>query len=167
VKGIPEGLYMLIRERNMLELFKACMHQEFRWKKPADCPENLLLYCLKEGDFRDISKSVSCGQDIAGDGVFSIGMIAQFNDLLNNNGAWFYKRLFWETGMIGHLLYLEAEAIGISATGIGCFFDDSVHEILGFSDTKFQSLYHFTIGGAVVDNRLTTLPAYERGFSFT
>ena len=120
-----------------------------------------MLYCLKEGDFINDSKSVSCTQDIAGDGVFSLGMIAQFDESLNNNGAWFYKRLFWETGMIGQLLYLEAEAIGISSTGIGCFFDDPVHDIFGFMDTKFQSLYHFTIGGAVIDDRLTTLPAHE------
>ncbi|MEK7199766.1 MAG: SagB/ThcOx family dehydrogenase [Bacteroidota bacterium] len=161
VKEIPQGLYMLIREKNLLEVFKACTHQDFEWKKPATCPATLMLYCLREWDFIDISKSVSCTQDIAGDGAFSLGMIAQFDDSLNSHGAWFYKRLFWETGMVGQLLYLEAEAIGISATGIGCFFDDPVHEILGFRDTRFQSLYHFTIGGAVIDNRLTTLPAHE------
>jgi len=161
VKEIPQGLYMLIREKDMLKVFKECMHQDFQWKKPPGCPETLMLYCLKEGDFINESKSVSCTQDIAGDGVFSLGMIAQFDESLNNNGAWFYKRLFWETGMIGQLLYLEAEAIGISSTGIGCFFDDPVHDIFGFMDTKFQSLYHFTIGEAVIDDRLTTLPAHE------
>ena len=145
----------------MLEVFKASMRQDFQWKKPAQCPEALMLYCLKEGDFREISKSVSCSQHIAGDGAFSLGMIAQFDAPLKGNGAWFYKRLFWETGMIGQLLYLEAEAIGISATGIGCFFDDSVHELLGLKDSGFQSLYHFTVGKGLVDNRLTTLPAYE------
>ena len=162
VIGVPEGLYMFIRDARMLELLKTCMRQDFKWTKPAGCPLELMLYCLNEGDFRDIARSVSCSQDIAGDGVFSLGMIAQFDAPLNSNGAWFYKRLLWEAGMIGQLLYLEAEAIGISGTGIGCFFDDSVHEILGFSDTKFQSLYHFTVGGALVDDRLTTLPAYER-----
>jgi len=160
VEEIPQGLYMFIREKDMLEVFKKCMHQDFLWKKPPGCPEMLMLYCLKEGDFINDSKSVSCTQDIAGDGVFSLGMIAQFDESLNNNGAWFYKRLFWETGMIGQLLYLEAEAIDISSTGIGCFFDDPVHETFGFSDTKFQSLYHFTIGEAVIDDRLTTLPAH-------
>ena len=28
--------------------------------------------------------------------------------------------------MIGKVLYLEAEATGVRATGIGCFFDDPV-----------------------------------------
>jgi len=160
VKEIPSGLYILIREKNMLEVFKACMRQDFQWKKPVGCPATLMLYCLTEGDYIDTSKMVSCTQNIAGDGAFSLGMIAQFDESLNSYGAWFYKRLFWETGMIGQLLYLEAEAIGISSTGIGCFFDDPVHEIFGFRDTKFQSLYHFTIGGAVIDDRLTTLPAH-------
>ncbi|XP_074312593.1 uncharacterized protein LOC141648048 [Silene latifolia] len=35
-----------------------------------------------------------------------------------------YPRLFWETGVLGQVLYLEAHAVGNSATGIGCFFDD-------------------------------------------
>ena len=46
------------------------------------------------------------------------------------------------------------------ATGIGCFFDDPVHEILGLDGHAFQSLYHFTVGRPVLDQRLTTLPAY-------
>jgi len=160
VEEIPQGIYMLVREKDMLEVFRKCMHQDFLWNKPAGCPEALMLYYLKEGDFINDSKSVSCTQNIAGDGVFSLGMMAQFDESLRHNGAWFYKRLFWETGMIGQLLYLEAEAIGISSTGIGCFFDDPAHDIFGFKDAKFQSLYHFTTGGAVIDDRLTTLSAY-------
>ena len=58
------------------------------------------------------------------------------------------------------VLYLEAEAAGVRATGIGCFFDDPVHDVFGFRDLAFQSLYHFTVGGPVDDPRLTTLPPY-------
>jgi len=39
-------------------------------------------------------------------------------------------------------------------------FDDPVHRVFGFSNLEFQSLYHFTIGGPVVDDRLTTLAPY-------
>ena len=63
--------------------------------------------------------------------------------------------------MIGQLLYLESEAAGIRSTGIGCFFDDPMHEVLGIEGRAFQDLYHFTVGGPVEDARLTTLPAYE------
>ena len=62
--------------------------------------------------------------------------------------------------MIGQTLYLEAEAAGIRATGIGCFFDDEVHQLLGLRNEDWQSLYHFTVGGPLDDGRLTTLQPY-------
>ena len=58
------------------------------------------------------------------------------------------------------MLYLEAEAAGIRGTGIGCFFDDAVHSLFGFGDSRFQSLYHFTLGGPVEDTRLRTGAPY-------
>ena len=60
------------------------------------------------------------------------------------------------------MLYLEAEAAGVRSTGIGCYFDDLVHQLLDINQLSeaWQSLYHFTVGGAVDDKRLTTLPAY-------
>ena len=72
-----------------------------------------------------------------------------------------YRRLFWECGMIGQVLYLEAEAAGARATGIGCFYDDPVHDAAGLSGMEWQSLYHFSMGVPVDDDRLTTLPGYE------
>ena len=87
-------------------------------------------------------------------------MVAEFSETMAE-AAWLYRRLFWETGLIGQVLYLEAEAAGYRGTGIGCYFDDSVHELLGFKDEQFQSLYHFTIGKPLEDKRIETLPAYE------
>ena len=106
------------------------------------------------------ARRISCGQDIAADGCFSLGMIAEFERPLAEHGAWMYPRLFWECGMIGQVLYLEAEAAGLRGTGIGCFFDDAMHALLGLNDTRYQSLYHFTAGGPEEDRRLSTLPAY-------
>jgi hypothetical protein len=68
--------------------------------------------------------------------------------------------LFWEAGVIGQVLYLEAEAANARSTGIGCFFDDAVHDVLGLTDNQFQSLYHFTVGISVEDHRLQSSPAY-------
>ena len=87
-------------------------------------------------------------------------MITKFKDIIEA-APHRYRHLFWETGMIGQVLYLEAEAHGVRGTGIGCFFDDAVHEILGFSDNRFQSLYHFTVGKPIEDPRLTTYPPYN------
>jgi hypothetical protein len=55
---------------------------------------------------------------------------------------------------------MEAEAHGVRGTGIGCYFDDVVHELLGIEGPRFQDLYHFTIGGPVDDPRLATRAAY-------
>jgi hypothetical protein len=162
VKDISPGLYALIRDPNKVELLQSSMHQRFQWTKPPECPENLPLYCLEAGDFHQHASSVSCGQDIAGDGAFSLGMIAEFAEPLQTIGPWFYRRLFWESGVVGQLLYLEAEAAGIRSTGIGCYFDDPVHELFGFKGNAFQSLYHFTLGGPVEDTRLTTEEPYGK-----
>ena len=63
-------------------------------------------------------------QEIASHGCFSLGMVARFESTLHEKNTWMYPRLFWETGVLGQVLYLEAHAVGISATGIGCYFDD-------------------------------------------
>lgn len=160
VDGLDPGLYVLARDAAKEDKLRRAMHERFSWSAPAGCPADLPLRRLERGDVRRLATQVSCSQDIAGDGVCSLGMIAEYREALSTHGPWFYRRLFWETGLIGQVLYLEAEAAGIAATGIGCFFDDPVHQILGFTGLEFQSLYHFTIGGPVRDSRLTTLAPY-------
>lgn len=160
VEGVKPGLYVLVRDAGRQGELKAAMNADWEWERPDGCPPELPLFRLTCGDVRALATQVSCTQDIAGDGAFSCGMIAEFEGPLRERGAWFYRRLFWETGAIGQVLYLEAEAAGIRATGIGCFFDDPVHEVFGLRGRAWQSLYHFTVGGPVEDTRLTTLPAY-------
>jgi len=161
VEGIDPGLYVLLRDPSRLAELRACTHKEYDWARPEGCPEHLPLFHLMTGDARHVAGQISCGQQIAAGGAFSVGMLAAFGEALAAHGPWVYRRLFWETGVIGQMLYLEAEAAGVRGTGIGCFFDDAMHELLGLTDHKWQSLYHFAVGGAVEDERLTTLSAYE------
>ena len=161
VAGWVPGLYLLARDPAAVDRLKASTHRQFDWTTPPGCPNDLPLYLLQEGDARALAAQLSCGQEIAGDGAFSVAMIAEFEPRLRQHGPWFYRRLFWETGAIGQVLYLEAEAAGVRATGIGCFFDDPVHEVMGFKDACFQSLYHFTTGTPVEDPRLTSSPPYQ------
>jgi hypothetical protein len=160
VQGLTPGLYLLVRNPSQQDELRREMDGSFLWERPAGCAQALPLFRLQSGDFREISKHLSCHQDIASDGCFSLGMLARFEPALHRHGPWFYPRLFWECGVVGQLLYLEAVASGIAATGIGCFFDDPFHGLLGLHRHEFQSLYHFTVGGAVEDSRLTTLPPY-------
>ncbi len=159
VEGLMPGVYVLIRDPAKLPLLKNAMNPHIEWIPAPGCPEKLPLYGILEGDAKKVAAQVSCHQDIAGDSAFSLGMLAEFDGRLRQ-GAWWYPRLFWESGLVGQVLYLEAEAAGVRATGIGCFFDDPVHEIVALKDHTFQSLYHFTVGGPVEDPRLTTLPPY-------
>ena len=160
VDDIVPGLYLLVRDPTKMGSLKRAMHPRFDWSTPPGCPPDLPLRMLEAGDARRLATQLSCHQDIAGDGAFSLAMIAEYQETLFTHGAWFYRRLFWEAGLIGQVLYLEAEAAGVRATGIGCFFDDPVHRVFGIEDLAFQSLYHFTVGGAVDDPRLTTLAPY-------
>jgi SagB-type dehydrogenase family enzyme len=160
VEGIDPGLYCLIRDPSHLHTLKSAMQRDFAWEIPAECPDDLMLYRLLTGDAQELSQQISCHQEIASDGVFSLGMIADYEAPLARYGAWFYRRLFWEAGLVGQVLYLEAEASGIRGTGIGCYFDEPMHAVLGLTDRRYQDLYHFTMGGAVEDARLTTLPPY-------
>jgi hypothetical protein len=133
------------------------MRPEFLWEQVS----NDRLFLLLPLDVTWAATRVSCDQDIAGAGFFSLGMIARLASSLHERGEWFYRRLFWECGVIGQVLYLEAEAAGARATGIGCFYDDPVHELLGLSGDEWQSLYHFSMGMPVEDTRLTTEPGYD------
>ena len=161
IDGLAPGLYFLARDPNKVAFLQGAMNAELTWQLAPGCPEDLPLYWLLEGDAKKLAVQVSCHQDIAGDSAFSLGMLAEFEGLLRERGAWWYPRLFWESGLLGQVLYLEAEAAGVRATGIGCFFDDPVHEIVAVKGLSLQSLYHFTIGGPVEDRRLMTLPPYR------
>jgi hypothetical protein len=156
VEGLEPGLYAFLREDSALGPLQRAMRPEWAWQKLG--PAHLPLYLLSAHDTRDTAKVICCHQDIAADSCFALGMLANFEGV--EEWPWRYPRLYWECGLVGQVLYLEAEAAGIRATGIGCFFDDEMHRLLGVEGHTWQSLYHFTAGGAVEDSRLTTLPAY-------
>jgi len=160
VVGLEPGIYALPRTAAGLDALRDSTQPDFAWVRPLAVPDSIPLYLLAPVDCRRIARQLSCAQDIAADGFFSLGMLADFDAALAEGGAPAYRELFWETGAIGQALYLEAEAAGARGTGIGCFFDDGVHDLLGIRDHRFQSLYHFTVGIPVDDPRLTTHPGY-------
>jgi len=169
VQDVAPGLYMLVRDPAALPRLRGWMDPAFDWEQTAELPElpglpELPLYRLRAGDMRAVAQSLSCGQGIASDGVFAVAMLGELRGTLEQWGAWAWKRLHWEAGLLGQVLYLEAEATGIRGTGIGCFFDDPTHHLLlraeAWREDRLVDLYHFTVGGPVEDGRLQTLPAY-------
>jgi SagB-type dehydrogenase family enzyme len=163
IEGLEPGLYALPRTDEILDKLRSATSTDFLWQLVTPLPDSnaasVPLYHLYSGNCRQIAKTVSCHQPIASDSAYSLAMVAEFRENIETS-PWHYRRLFWESGLIGQVLYLEAEAAGVRGTGIGCYFDDSVHELLGFKDNTFQSLYHFTVGKPLEDKRLETLPPY-------
>lgn len=160
VEGLPTGLYALARSADAVEDLRGRLGAEFLWDVVPGMPAGVPLFLLKAGDGRAVARTVSCHQDVASDGAFTFGMLAEFERPIRTEGAHAYRRLFWEAGAIGQAAYLEATAAGLSGTGIGCFFDTPSHSLLGLRGPAFQDLYHFTVGKAVEDPRIETLAPY-------
>lgn len=158
VDKLESGMYILIRNKKCKIELQKLMKDDFLWEK-VDTKAGE-LYKLQNGDFKFLAKAISCNQDIASDSAFSLGMLAQFEEQLKSYGPSRYKQLYWECGAIGQQLYLESTSLNLSATGIGCFLDDIVHNTLGLKTFNYQTLYHFTIGRGIIDNRLTTKKPY-------
>jgi SagB-type dehydrogenase family enzyme len=160
VEGVESGLYVLERGAEAGTRFRAAASPGFEWASTG--LDALPFFRLRGGPFEKEATRLSCLQAIAGKGCFSLAMIADFDRTLDQDGDFGYRRLHWEAGLIGQALYLWATAAGLAGTGIGCFFDDEVHALLGLPEasTQFQDVYHFTVGAPVEDTRILTLPPY-------
>ena len=164
VEGLAPGIYALPRTPAAHAGLRAAMGGDWLWERVAATPEHLPFYLLAPLDVLGFAATASCHQDIAADSAFMVAMLARFDDLAGGDTAhgWRYRRRFHEAGMLGQVLYLEAEAGGLQGTGIGCYFDDVVHRALQLDTRRFQDVYHFTVGKALVDQRLGN----ETGYAF-
>ncbi|MHB1203580.1 MAG: nitroreductase family protein [Acidithiobacillus sp.] len=167
VQGIPPGLYALPRSPEGATALRAALRPDWLWETVPGTPAHLPLYLLlpapgeSGAELNAFARLVSCHQAIAADSAFSLGMLADCSAL--EDEPWSYRQRFWEAGMLGQVLYLQAEAHGLRGTGIGCFFDDEAHRLLGLAPAgPWQDLYHFTVGTPVEDLRITSEPPYAR-----
>lgn len=161
VDDLEPGIYGLVRHPSHRAALQSALDDDFLWSPPAGCPPQLPLYLLRGAECRDEVASLNCYQEIAGDGAFAVAMLAEFEPSLEAHGPAMYPRLFWEAGMVGHVIYLEAEAAEVRSTGIGCFFDDVLHKMVGLKDLSWQTIYHQTVGKHTEDPRLRTIEPYS------
>lgn len=114
---------------------------------------------LTLGDQRVVAAGLSLGQDLAGNSCVTFSMIGDLERAAQLHGDRGYRYVHFEAGAMGQRLYLAAEALGFQSTGIGAFFDDSVHDYLGIDPAAgTQVVYHFACGYAVEDDRLAPSP---------
>ena len=73
VDDLPSGLYVLVRDASQRSALEEAFTTADQWRHPIECPPQLELYCLAETDAQQTAQQVSCFQDIASDGCFSLG----------------------------------------------------------------------------------------------
>jgi nitroreductase len=164
VDGLAPGAYVLVREGAAKARLTAALNPALLWQ-PVDVlsATGLPLFQLADNPaLAGTLRTLCCHQALGADAMLAVAFIAEFDLGLAEHGAHGYRLLLQECGLLGQVLYLEAEAAGLRGTGIGCFFDDAVHQLLGIEagDTRLQSLYHFTVGQPVLDTRISTEPPY-------
>jgi len=98
-----------------------------RWDKSSR--RLVQLHC---GNVERVAAYLSLEQALAGNACFAVSMIADLTVASRVFGNRGYRYVHFEAGAIGQRLYVGAEALGWSATGIGAFYDDDVHRYLGF-----------------------------------
>jgi SagB-type dehydrogenase family enzyme len=104
-----------------------CEPGVYRWDKSSRRLEQ-----LHRGNVERMAAYLSLEQSLAGNACFAVSMIAGLAQAAQVFGNRSYRYVHFEAGSIGQKLYIGAEALGWSATGIGAFYDDDVHRYLGF-----------------------------------
>ncbi|CAL5365833.1 unnamed protein product [Camellia sinensis] len=56
------GLYFLLRNGDHFDDLKRATRSEFKWEKPEGCPDNIPLYELARGGYRQLAKKLSFHQ---------------------------------------------------------------------------------------------------------
>ncbi|HET7542580.1 MAG TPA: nitroreductase [Polyangiaceae bacterium] len=170
VEGLPPGVYFLRRSSDATSSLHARLAAAFELRhvpdalrdaRSAELSAPLELFELARRPTKElarIARTVHCHQDIASNGCFAVGMLADFERSLDAGPA-AYRELLREAGRLGHMLYLQSEAEGVRSTGIGCFFDDAVLELISLSRSPIRSLYHLSVGKAIEDPRVETVSA--------
>ena len=163
VDGLAPGAYLLPRSAVGCGLLRHCLPTGLELTPVPDAPVDAPLLRLAENPaLAGTLRTLNCHQALGSDAILGFALLAEFNPLPD---AAAYRERLQEAGLIGQALYLEAEALGLRGTGIGCFFDDALHQLIGLPESAaasapLQSVYHFTIGLPVSDARITTEPPY-------
>lgn len=141
--------------------FDAAPRIELPQRADVTLGSGLRLVHLKTCNTRKAAAQLCCNQMIAAASACTLLMLAEFEDTLAQQVTAGYQQLYYEAGVLGQALYLSATALGLNGTGIGCFFDDAVHELLGIEGHALQTLYGFALGEGKPDTRVTALSGYH------
>jgi SagB-type dehydrogenase family enzyme len=156
VQGMAPGAYAMPRSPGGEALLRQALPKGLSL---APVPGLPLLQLAHNPALAGTLRTLNCHQALGSDACVVVAFLGEFDAMLSEH-AHGYRALLNEAGLLGQVLYLQAESRGWRGTGIGCYFDDALHLLLGLDDPRLQSLYHFTLGAPLQDARIATEPPY-------
>jgi hypothetical protein len=101
------------------ELLRQYLPANLRLLPVPNAPPDAPLLCLSENPaLAGTLRTLNCHQTLGADAMQGFALLAEFNPFPDPAA---YRQRFQEAGLIGPVRYLEAEALDLRGTGIGCF----------------------------------------------
>lgn len=169
VDGLATGAYLLPRGEGALARLRATLPATLDWASVPEAPADTPLWRLAANPaLPGTLRTLNCHQALGSDALLAFALLADWRALRapgEPTGGAAYRLRLQEAGLLGQALYLQAEAAGLRGTGIGCYFDDALHQLVGLAPhdaehAAWQSVYHFTVGVPQADERVHTAPPY-------
>lgn len=102
------------------------------------------LTCVEQGDFRELSASLCLGQMFVRD-CSVLFLYAVDAPTGREESCALYQQRLIDVGMLGQLMYLKAQEIGLGYSAIGGYYDEEVREVLDLPSQE-QVIYAGTLG---------------------
>ncbi len=103
------------------------------------------LVCLKQGEFRELSASLCLGQMFVRD--CSVLFLYAVDSVSTEEEASYslYQQRLIDAGIMGQLVYLKSQEMGLGYSAIGGYYDEEVREVLDLTPER-QVIYAGTWG---------------------
>jgi len=108
-------------------------------------PEQRLLECLRQGNFRSEASHLGLEQALPGEASVAIFFLADLSVILERYGNRGYRAAQLEAGILGGKIYLAAYGQGLGATGL-TFYDDDVVEFFSPHATGKSAIFLTALG---------------------
>ncbi|SER20144.1 SagB-type dehydrogenase domain-containing protein [Amphritea atlantica] len=160
VAGLIPGIYLLPRSGHGAQLFQDQLQRWQPWET-VELAGVATAWRMKTANTRKAAGQLCCNQPIAANSCFTLIFLTEYEQppMVLSHGS-DCPQLYQEAGILGQQIYLHSTAQGYSGTGIGCFFDDAIHELIGLENHSLQALYGFAVGDPLRDERITQLSGY-------
>lgn len=140
IDGIPSGVYRFARTA------KGAKSSTSRTPKPRlnGAPAHLEVRAVEHPGSCPITAAVidEPPQTVRG---CAFSLMVPFDEVLQR-GAWWYRAMHWEAGMVAYALELQAIQEGLRFAMAPSFFDDMLHDNIGIKGTQVQSLCQLFVG---------------------